>query len=99
VLAILPIVIHEHLSGLLIKCTLGKRNDKQAFDYFEDVIKRPRSRIPIFFESIHTDLTFLRYVGMENFSNKVAFISIKVPLGGLFGKSCSIASLHLKMPP
>lgn len=84
---------------MLVEGTFGEWYDEEAFYDLENVDKRPIGRVPVFFESIDTDLAFLGDVRMEYFSHKIAFVRDLVPLGGLLGKSFSTASLHLKIPP
>ena len=53
----LIIAVHELSSSLLVKTRLWKRYNQEASDDLENVFQRPFGRIPVSFQSVHTDLT------------------------------------------
>lgn len=99
VLEVLVVVLHDEFSGLFVEGTFGEGDDEEAFDDLEDVVEGPLGGIPVLFQGIDANLALFRYVGMEDLGDEEAWVVPLVPLGGLFGKSCSTASLQRKTPP
>lgn len=95
VLEVLLVILHEQLPCLLVQRTLGEGDDQEALDHLEYVVEGPGLGVPVLLQSVNADLPLLRYIGMEDFSQEVAWMKAWLPLGGLLGKSGSIVSLHL----
>jgi hypothetical protein len=72
VFEVLLVVLQEHFSGILVQSTLSERNDQEALNNFKDVVERPGCGVPIFFESVHTDLAFFGDVRMEYLGDEIA---------------------------
>jgi hypothetical protein len=53
----LLIAFHELTSSFLIQTTLREGHDQQALDDFENIGKRPITRVPILFQCVNTYLS------------------------------------------
>ena len=99
------VVFHELSPGLLVERALRERNNEEALDDLEDVRQGPHLRVPVSLERVHADLARANcHIRVEDLRHKVTYsrfrvIRAKLPLGGFCGKSDSITSLHLKIPP
>jgi len=71
VFEVLLVVLEEHFTRVLVQCTLGEWYNQKTLNHFKDVIEGPSSWVPVFFQSVHTYLTFFGDVGMENLSDEV----------------------------
>ena len=74
VLEVLLVVLHEHLTRLLVECALGEGDDEETLDHLEYVVEGPGHRIPILLQGINADLSLLGYVGMEDLSYEITWI-------------------------
>ena len=67
------VIVHEQTAGLFVQRWLRERNDQKTLDYFQDVGKRPFSRVPIFLQRIDANFSSLWNIWMENFREEVTF--------------------------
>ena len=70
----LVIAVHELSPSLLIKTRLREWYNQEASDHLENVLQWPFGRIPVSFQSVHTDLTrVLCHVRMVDLGQEEAF--------------------------
>ena len=69
------VVVHEHLSSLIIQAALCERVDQKTTDHFEDCSDVPGFRIPVSLQSIDANLAFERDIGVEDFGREVTYRS------------------------
>lgn len=68
------IIFHELSARLFIQTALGERYNQQTFNNFKNMGKRPACRVPVFFQSIHTDFSRWNcYIWMENLGLEVTY--------------------------
>lgn len=75
--AVALVVLHEHLSCLLVQCRFRIGINEEAFDGNKNVLDAV-CRLPVLLQGIHANLPCRANVGMEEFGRKPTWFQKRV---------------------